>query len=283
MFKIGEFSRIARVSARLLRYYDEIGLLEPGVVDAASGYRYYTIAQLQRLNRILVLRDLGLTLEQIGGVIDQEASADRLRGMLELRRADAERALAEEAARLRQIEARIAQLETGEGDLDDVLIRAEPARRIVSVRDTVGSFLEARMIIGELARTLPKHLPRESLGSLIGIAHSAEFEPDAIDVELGFVLTAEPPANLPILGQRPLQVRELPAIAHMAACVRVGLPEHAHLITGKIGRYVEQNGYRLAGPSREVFLRPPRPDRMEESVVEMQFPVERVTRHPGHP
>src|SRR4051812_14747300 len=134
MFRIGEFSRIARVSARLLRYYDELGLLRPGVVDASSGYRYYTTAQLQRLNRILVLRDLGLSLEQIGGVIDRQASAAQLRAMLEIRRADAERALAEESARLKHIEARIAQLEAGVGeDLDDVLIRAEPARRIVSV------------------------------------------------------------------------------------------------------------------------------------------------------
>jgi len=275
MFRIGEFSRIARVSARLLRYYDELGLLKPGVVDAASGYRYYTSSQLQRLNRILVLRDLGLSLEQIGGVIDQGASADQLRGMLELRRADAERALAEEAARLRLIEARIAQIDTGES-VDDVLLRPEPARRILAVRETVASFVEARHLIAELARTVPKVLPRESLGALIGIAHSAEYEPDAIDVELGFVLNADPPERLPVLGPRIVYVRELPAVEHMAACVRVGLPEHAHLITGKIGRYVESNGYRLAGPGREVFLRPPRADRMEESIVEMQFPVERA-------
>jgi hypothetical protein len=163
-----------------------------------------------------------------------------------------------------------------------VLIRAEPARRIIAVRDTVSSFVEARLIIGELARTLAKGMSRESLGSLIGIAHSAEFEPDAIDVELGFVLNGPlssemAPDNLPAIGQRPLHVRELPPVPHMAVCVRVGLPEHAHLITGKIGRYVEGNGYRLAGPSRELFLRPPRPDRMEESIVEMQFPVERLT------
>ncbi len=273
MFRIGEFSRIARVSARLLRYYDELGLLTPGVVDAASGYRYYTSSQLQRLNRILVLRDLGLTLEQIGGVIEQNASADQLRAMLELRRADAERVLAEEAARLRQIEARIALLDTGES-MDDVLLRAEPARRILAVRNTVASFAEAVQIIGELARHLPKQLPRESLGSMIGVAHSAEFEPDTIDVELGFMLNAEPD-ELPRLGSRALYVRELPAVEHMAACVRVGPPEQAHLITGKIGRFVERNGYRLAGPSREVFLRPPRADRIDESIIEMQFPVER--------
>jgi len=275
VFKIGEFSRIARVSARLLRFYDELGLLKPGVVDATTGYRFYTSAQLQRLNRILVLKDLGLSLEQIGGVIDEAASADQLRAMLLVRRSDAERALAEEAARLKLIESRIAQLDAGASALDDVLIRAEPARRVITLRDTLSSFVEARVIIGQLAQTLPKHLPRDVLGTLIGIAHSAEFEPDAIDVELGFVLNGEPPARLPALGERRLEVRELAAVPHMAVCVRVGLPEHAHLITGKIGQFVEANGYRLAGPGREVFLRPPRPDRMEESVVEMQFPVER--------
>lgn len=277
MFRIGEFSRIARVSARLLRYYDELGLLRPGVVDASTGYRYYTTTQLQRLNRILVLRDLGLSLEQIGDVIDQQASADQLRAMLEVRRADAERALAEESARLKQIEARIAQLDTGAGaDFDDVLIRAEPARRIVSVRTTVGSFIEARELIGDLARALPRQLPRESLGQIIGIAHSPEFEPDAIDVELGFLVNGALPERLPAVACGTLAVRELPAVELMAACVRVGLPEHAHLITGKIGRFVELNGFRIAGPSREVFLRRPRLDRMEESVVEMQFPVERT-------
>jgi DNA-binding transcriptional MerR regulator len=276
VFKIGEFSRIARVSARLLRFYDELGLLRPGVVDAVTGYRFYTTAQLQRLNRILVLKDLGLSLEQIGGVIDEQASADQLRAMLLVRRSDAERALAQEAARLRLIESRIAQLDAGASALDDVLIRAEPARRVITVRDTLSSFVEARVIIGQLAQTLPKHVPREALGTLIGIAHSAEFEPDAIDVELGYVLTGEPPARLPALGERRLAVRELAAVPHMAVCIRVGLPEHAHLITGKIGQFVEANGYRLAGAGREVFLRPPRPDRMEESVVEMQFPVERA-------
>jgi DNA-binding transcriptional MerR regulator len=280
MFKIGEFSRIARVSARLLRFYDEIGLLAPGVVDPVTGYRYYTSSQLTRLNRILVLKDLGLSLEQIGEVIDSAASAAELRAMLLVRRADAERAVAEEAARLKMIESRIAQLDAGAAELDDVLIRAEPAHRVLTVRDTIPSFVAARAIIAQLAREVPRAVPRTALGGLVGIAHSSEFEPDAIDVELGFMLAdaADFPAtrlrDLPTIGGRTLTVRELPPAAHMAVCVRVGLPEHAHLITGRIGRYVEANGYRLAGPSREVFLRPPQPERMEESVVEMQFPVE---------
>src|SRR5581483_10239178 len=59
MFRIGEFSKIARVSGRLLRYYDEIGLLSPQSIDPETGYRYYSARQLPRLNRILVLKELG--------------------------------------------------------------------------------------------------------------------------------------------------------------------------------------------------------------------------------
>jgi DNA-binding transcriptional MerR regulator len=273
VFKIGEFSRIARVSARQLRFYDELGLLKPDVVDAVTGYRYYRSSQLARLSRILVLKELGLSLEQIGGVIDEAATPGELRAMLLVRRADAERAMVEEATRLKLIESRIAQLDAGVADLDDVRIRAEPAHRVLTLRDTLPSFVAARELIAVLAREVPRAVGREALGAVIGIAHSAEFEPDAIDVELGFVLPGAAPAAPAKIAGRVLEVHELPAVPRMAVCVRVGLPEHAHLITGKIGRFVEANGLRLAGPGREVFLRPPRPERMDESVVEMQFPV----------
>ncbi|HKQ12206.1 MAG TPA: GyrI-like domain-containing protein, partial [Steroidobacteraceae bacterium] len=103
-----------------------------------------------------------------------------------------------------------------------------------------------------------------------------EFELDRIDVEAGFVVEDAVPGDLRLASGEPLRVRELPAVERMATCVRIGLPERAHLITGKVGVFLEANGYSLAGPSREVFLQPPRPDRMEESVVEMQFPVAKV-------
>ena len=276
MFRIGEFSRIARVSCRLLRFYDEIGLLKPGAVDPATGYRFYTSEHLRRLNRILVLKDLGLSLEQIGKVIDESVSPEQLRAMLLLRRTDVERALGEETARLRSIEARIAQIDReGDDTPDDVLIRAEPAHQVITLRETVASFAEARALIFDLMQGIPRLVPRSALGTLLAIAHSPEFEPDRIDVEIGYVLNGDPPASSPAIGGRALCIRELPAVSCMATCVRVGLPEQAHLITGKVGGFVEAHGYSLVGPSREVFLQPPRPDRMQDSVVEMQFPVER--------
>ena len=93
MFRIGEFSRIARVSCRLLRHYDELGLLKPARVEATTSYRYYSAAQLPRLNRILVLRELGLSLEQIARTLRDDLPVAELRGMLLMRRAEAEQAI----------------------------------------------------------------------------------------------------------------------------------------------------------------------------------------------
>jgi DNA-binding transcriptional MerR regulator len=274
VFKIGDFSRIARVSCRLLRYYDEIGLLKPGSIERDSGYRYYSAAQLPRLNRILVLKELGLSLEDIARVLDSNLSAAELRGMLMMRRSDAQRALSEEMERLRHIESRIAQIDSeGELSVDDVIMRNEPSQQLLSIRRLVPSFAGARDLIRELSESLRPLKAKGMLGRLTAIAHAQEFEPESIDVEVGFVLQGDLSSPARLASGEPLSVRELPAVERMATCVRIGLPERAHLITGKIGVFLEANGYSLAGPSREVFLQPPRPERMEESVVEMQFPV----------
>jgi DNA-binding transcriptional MerR regulator len=273
MFRIGDFSRIARVSARLLRFYDEIGLFVPAHADQQTGYRYYAIAQLAELNRILVLKELGFNLDQVREILRSNVNPAELRNLLLLRRNDVEQTLALEAQRLRQIETRIAQLETdGALSADDVIVRAEPAREILSIRRTVPSFVAARGLILELRELARPLLPRGASPTLLAIAHSPQFEQDEIDVEFGY-LAGEKPFGAFAPGHS-LTRRTLEAIPRVAVCVRVGLPEDAHLVTAKIGRYLAASGDTLAGPSREMFLQAPNPERMHESVVEMQFPVQ---------
>jgi len=277
VFRIGDFSRIARVSSRLLRYYDEIGLFKPARIEGGTGYRYYSAAQLPRLNRILVLRDLGLSLEQIALALRDDLPAAELRGMLLVRRADAEQAIEAQAQRLRQIESRIAQIEAeGRLSADDVILRREPARRLLSMRQTVASFADGVRLIGELVASVPRRVGAGVVGQLVAIAHAQEFEPENIDVELGFFLEADISGPVGLPDGRALEVRELPAVEHLATCVRIGLPQEAHLTTARIGQFIEANGYRMGGPNREVFLQRPSPGRLEDSVVEMQFPVERA-------
>jgi DNA-binding transcriptional MerR regulator len=275
MFRIGDFSRIARVSARLLRFYDEIGLLAPAHADSQTGYRQYTVAQLVQLNRITVLKELGFSLEQIGDMQKAPPDADELRRMLLLRRNDVERTVAQASQRLRHIETRIAQIETdGQFSADDVVERAEPARRLLSIRRHVTSFAEARDLIPLLRERSRRLLPRAHGCQLVALAHALQFESDDIDVEFGYAVEHLELERLPAHVE--LTLHDLPAVPRMAVCVRVGLPEDAHLVTAKIGRFVAANGDRLDGPSREVFLQAPDPQRMHEAVVEMQFPVRHV-------
>src|SRR5579864_9237777 len=111
MLTIGDFARLGQISPRMLRHYDEIGLLTPEHVDPATGYRRYSLAQLGQLHRLLALRDLGFTLEQIGPFLDDDVSVEELRGMLRLRGAEIETTLSEERARLRRVEAHLRAIE----------------------------------------------------------------------------------------------------------------------------------------------------------------------------
>jgi DNA-binding transcriptional MerR regulator len=89
--KIGDFSKIGQVTVRMLRHYDELGLLKPAYVDRLTDYRYYSIEQLPKLNRLLALKDLGFSLVQIAALLNDDLPALQLRGMFLMKRAEAER------------------------------------------------------------------------------------------------------------------------------------------------------------------------------------------------
>src|SRR5262249_40915573 len=155
--------------------------------------------------------------------------ADELRAMLLVRRRDAERAVAAETQRLRQIEMRIGQIED-EGNLgaDDVIVRAEPPRRYLSLRRTLPSFAAAREVIAEVRAAVGRSVPAQQIGTLVAIAHAVEFEADRLDAEIGFTIADGARPKLREAGA--LSERELEGVARMAVCVRVGLPEDAHLV-----------------------------------------------------
>src|SRR5438105_288442 len=128
MFKIGDFSRFSQVAVTALRYYDEVGLLKPCHIDRWTGYRYYSAGQLPRLNRILALKDLGFSLEQIANLLDGDIPAAQIRGMLRLRKAEMQARMEEERARLLRVKTRLKQIEM-EGQMstyDVVIKKVEP-------------------------------------------------------------------------------------------------------------------------------------------------------------
>ena len=98
--RIGEFSRRGRVSVKALRHYEAIGLLKPDHVDATTGYRYYAATQLDDLHRLMVLRALGLPLQRIREVLRDDPTPERMRRLLDERRAAVARRIDAEQATL---------------------------------------------------------------------------------------------------------------------------------------------------------------------------------------
>ncbi|MDP9381125.1 MAG: helix-turn-helix domain-containing protein, partial [Chloroflexota bacterium] len=135
VLKISEFSGLGRVTIKALRLYDRLGLLKPVWVDPDSGYRFYTLDQLPRLNRILALKDLGFSLGEIRGQLDEDPSPAELRGMLRLKRAELERQVAEGRERLAWVEARLRQIEReGMPPVYDVALKSVPSLMVASAR-----------------------------------------------------------------------------------------------------------------------------------------------------
>lgn len=278
MFRIGEFSRIAQVSGRLLRYYDQIGLLTPEHTDPETGYRYYSARQLPRLNRILALKELGLTLEQIGRLVDGEISQEEIRGMLMMKKAQIEQTLHEEFNRFRYIESRIKQIDA-EGEMQnyDIVVKSVPAMPYLSFRELCAGFQAGRAMLQDLMGLLPEYVEPSRLGHFTAIAHGEGFMDTDIDLEMGFLLNEPAEISIPLPDGHTMTTRELPAVHEMLTVVRVGNSIEGHGSYSSLGIWVETNGYVFDGKVREVFLEPPLPGRESEAVAEIQFPIKKVS------
>jgi DNA-binding transcriptional MerR regulator len=166
MFTIGDFARHGRVSVRMLRHYDSTGLLRPARVDPASGYRFYEASQRARLNRIIALKDLGFTLDQVHALLDEQVSAEQLRGMLRLRQAELESQITADTSRLAQIEARLRIIEMeGTMPANDIQVKQIPAVRVAELTAAAASLEPASItpVIQPLYRELGERLPQHRI------------------------------------------------------------------------------------------------------------------------
>jgi DNA-binding transcriptional MerR regulator len=274
MFKIGEFSKLARVTTRQLRYYEECGLLQANHIDHETGYRYYSAAQLPRLHRILALKDLGLSLDQIGRFLAEDISVDELRGMLAMKKAELEQVVKEELLRIQQIENRIAQLDS-EGSLQnyDVLVQEIPEQRFLSVRTTVNSVRSGIDLVYEINHILPMQAGRSTLGNLIIVMQSEDYRTEDIDVEIGFQVKHEFFETIGLSNGLQLSMSALPAIEQMATVVHKGLFKDEIHCYSLLGTWIEENGYQVAGRGREVIMQAIVPGNEDRIFVETQIPV----------
>ena len=272
MFTIGDFAAFGQVSARMLRHYDALGLLRPAVVDEVTGYRFYSAEQFGRLNRIVALKDLGFTLQQVGEIVDAKLSAEELRGMLRLRQAQLEDELARSTARLTSVEARLRLIEReGHMPTDDVVLKRIAPTQVAELSaispsydgEDIGPVLQP--LFGQLFERLGA-AGLNPCGSPVAYYEQADGETvrvhAAVPVDAG--ADGRTAADVDVL--------ELPELAQAATIVHKGDMMEAERSMQTLAQWIEDNGYRSQGYAREVTLQFD-PDNPANWVHEFQIPV----------
>ncbi|MFF8670235.1 MerR family transcriptional regulator [Streptomyces sp. NPDC015242] len=273
MFTIGDFARHGRVSVRMLRHYDATGLLRPAHVDPVSGYRHYSAAQLARLNRIIALKDLGFTLQQVRDIVDEKVSAEELRGMLRLRRAELESAMAAAGARLIQVEARLRAIESeGHMPTNDVVIKSVPSVRVAELTATAASFSPEDIgpVIGPLYDELFRCLDSAGITPTgPGIAYYEDAPEGGGRISVHAAVQVSAP-----LQDGTFRILDLPPLDQAATIVHRGSMDAVVPTAQALARWIDANDHQSMGYPREINLECP--DDREDWVTELQAPVTRA-------
>ena len=270
MFSIGDFARHGRVSVRMLRHYDAIGLLRPASVDRQTGYRSYDARQLSRLNRVVALKELGFTLQQVQAILDEKVGVEELRGMLRLRQAELQSQITTDTARLAQVEARLQIIEReGAMPADDVQIKRIPGFRVAELTGTAASFEPESItpVIQPLYDALCGRLDRVGLTPTGPAIAWYEDSPDGD----GVLVHATLPVDAEPGSDHDFAIVDLPEIEQAATIVHRGSMDDVMPTIQTLAVWMDANGYRSAGYNRELYIECGE-DR-EAWVTELQEPI----------
>lgn len=269
MLKIGEFSKLSRISVRMLRRYDEIGLLRPAEIDRFTGYRYYSERQLRRAGQILSLRDMGFSLMAIREMLDCGDEAEiarffRVRG--EELRAEAETA----AYRLRLLDTAQRRLRKDENMNYNVTVKTIPERKVASVRMILPSY-DAEGTAWDVlcAETDAMRLVPDDPCLCCAVFHDDEYREADVDVEVQKSVKGDYPDTEHVCFKTEPPVT-------VASAVHNGSYRGLDAAMGAAAQWAQENGYAFDGPTFNIYHVSPHETRNEdEFVTEICYPVRR--------
>lgn len=281
MLKIGEFSRLSQISIKALRHYDNLELLQPSHIDRFTGYRYYTLEQLSRAHRIMALKEMGLSLEQIGVMLNQEMRVDELRGMLRLKHAEIDQHVREEQKRLAMVEFHLHMIEW-EGkmpDLNVVIKDTKPFKALfLKVKGKTADAVSPTR--REMLQTIAER-GIQPVAPQVDTLYGDEINVE--DFEYAFAVPVDDSVteNIELPTKGTLILREMPAVR--AATIVVEDINDVHKPQEKkalLQRWAIENGYTLCNEMRVVHLKGPSHDinmPVSEWITEFQVIVESET------
>ena len=267
MLKIGDFSKLSRVSIRMLRHYDEIGLLKPVWIDPESGYRYYSAEQLPVAGRINALKDMGFGLAAIGEILPCYEDRDALERHLRCKQAELQALSEQTAYRLRLLETAQLRLRKEDKIMNyDVTIKTFPARYSATVRMVIPSYEEEGKLWDLLMKeTAPLHMTDGDPCYCCAVFHDKEYREAEVDVEV------QKDVKGCYKDTEHVRFRKLPEIT--VACAY----EQMDGINAAVAAWVADNGFIFDGPMFNIYhVSPHETSNPDEYVTEVCYPVRKA-------
>ena len=273
MFRIGAFSKLTRVSVRMLRYYDDAGLLTPAVIDKFTGYRMYTTDQIPVLQKICLLRDMGFNVTEIGAVMEcwesssvTEYLEDKKRQLLDSIRL--------EQQRIQKIE--IAMRDFKESTIEthhNVTIKSVPGCKILSLRKTVADYYcEGRLWEQLYAFVREEQVKLRPGINNLAIYHNGGITEDGVDIEVGVMVEREGADKGGFCFRETEPVEDMACIMVYGPYENIGLSYHAFACWME-----EHSQYEIAGPSRQIcHIGSWDESDSQKFLTEVQTPVRRI-------
>jgi DNA-binding transcriptional MerR regulator len=252
-YRIGEFADLSGVSAKTLRFYDEIGLLRPASVDPRTRYRLYLPQQLEELATILALKDVGVPLAEVRNLTRKPESLRNERETLQELRETLEESIQSAQQSLRWVNAALDDLDGTKRPIP-VVVKRRPAVLVASVRSAVNHYSD----IERFEKELLGELPVQACGDLRGVLWHRCEDSGGLEGEPFVALKQRVPTR------SVYEVKQLPPATF--ACAYSGLDEESwERAYSAIRKWMSVRGYTLAGPKREVYL---------DKLLEIQFPFQ---------
>ena len=241
MFRIGDFSRLARVSIKTLRHYADEGLLRPARVSK-TGYRYYSASQLDTLQRILLFRDLGFSLTEIRDFLMGNADSQVLAAKLATRRRELADQIEQDQNRLRRLDAFRDSLLDPVADRLIVTLRSVPAIEVHAVRRRLSHLEDVHEVFESAEATVARHSGRADASPFL-IFHDLDYRKRNVDVEV----------CIPIKSVKRITGRIVEGIPSAGCLTFTGNYDRAPALYGSMLQWLQRSGFCLDGPLREVY------------------------------
>lgn len=273
MLKISAFSKLSRVSVKTLRYYDDLGLLKPAVVDENNGYRYYSAEQLLTVKRIVAFKEQGFTLEQIVPLLNRDVTTEVIRNTLLDKQSELLRSIQEAKQQLDEINTRINNFEKMDvhPTTNKVALRSVAPQLVASVRDKIPR-THLCLLLDEVTQYVRSH-GENADGSMTILWHGCDSEDDVSDVEVAIPITH------PFPEDRRINIGLLPAVELTASHVHDCDPYNSSCpAEAELASWISSQGYQLSDkePIREIYLTPDKDMYGRLRKAELLIPIERV-------